>query len=1349
MKRFAILIIGIFLGGQLAAAAAPRYLFRQIDSNSGLPDNNVRNMLMLPSGLMCIQTSTMLNLYDGAASQSYAFNPIRIPYQEYAGLSYLYYDSRHRLWLTNRDHTWRFDLSRRQFEYDTGKLPAPCDLGQERIESFFLAADGDYWIISDAGRLWHCDPVTGVARSLEKPEALRSPLIMTQAGRIVWMLSLDGTLARYDTTLDRFTGLFRGIVTTAPALSSRMEMVADADGDLWILFDRELVRYDVATGTPERIRVVPLGTDDVYTSIAIDGSDNLWIGSAKSGVSILDAQTRAVRNLPWIELTNGRRIDHNTDISKIYVDPNDGVWIATLTEGVFYWHKDIFRLQTVNNATLERGRMPDESVKCLVEEPDGRILLGTIKGLLRYDPRTGRISVPYPELSDELCISLYRDCRDRIWLGTFHHGAYCIDRGRIRRYFHASMPSVDVSYHEATPNLNCVRSFYEDRAGDFWVCVYGGLGRFDPVSGSIRLLREDHPEVSRFMLTRGVCEVGEQLLVTSDNGRYLYDPRRDQVTFDAADPEQYVPCNQAAVDARGMVWLASSDGLHVTAPDGEKYRLTMREGLPSDNILGIAVDDLGNVWAATFSHLSRIKPIREGDRMTFAVSSYGAADGMTAGALFQHALAVGADGRLYAGGAHGFSIVDPSSLYQQSHNPRPVISSLRIFDRPVEVGAEYDGRCILPCELDQVGHIDLRHNETFLTFGFSNLNYTNPSHTVYRYKLENFDKEWTEIHARGTGSATYTLLEPGDYVFLVTAADNDTDWSRTCARVAFTIRPPFWKSSAALVFYTLLVLLMAVLGVWYTIRRLRRRAARRRHEERLRQKEEMDQMKFRFFTNISHELRTPLSLIILPLESIIRRTADDSPFRSQLLTIHRHASQLLSLVNHLLDFRKLEMHGERLNLTQGDIVQFVEGLVDTFSDAAREKEIDLAFDNRMAHSYMAFDATQFYKIVNNLLSNALKFTPKGGSVVVRLTQPGEQLMRLEVADTGVGIAEKDRAHIFERFYQSAQHGQPQGSGIGLCLVKQYAEMHGGQVGVESEAGRGSTFRVEIPMTLRAPENPRMEEEPATEAPVAVADEGRQRCRLLIVEDNADFRSYVAAELAAEFDVQQAADGEEGLRKAHKHHPDIIVCDVMMPRMDGFELCKRLKNDIETSHIPIILLTARADDQVRREGYEAGADAYISKPFNMEVLLARIRNLVEERRRRIRSFSSEADISPSQITVTPLDRKLIDRIMEHVERNIGNPNYSVEELSSDVAMHRMNLYRKLQSITGMTPSEFLRTMRLKRAAQLLAQDQALSVVEVSELVGFNTPKYFTRYFREMFGCTPSQYHARKRAEGQSA
>lgn len=352
-------------------------------------------------------------------------------------------------------------------------------------------------------------------------------------------------------------------------------------------------------------------------------------------------------------------------------------------------------------------------------------------------------------------------------------------------------------------------------------------------------------------------------------------------------------------------------------------------------------------------------------------------------------------------------------------------------------------------------------------------------------------------------------------------------------------------------------------------------------------------------------------------------------------------------------------------------------------------------------------------------------------------------MVLEVSDTGVGIPAGETEKIFERFYQSDNNRTGSiGSGIGLHIVKQYVEMHGGRVGAVSEPGQGATFRIEIPMDLGTAEGGDATEEIArvdTAANPPQPTEGTAATPgILVIDDHTDFRQYMAGELSQTYAVYQAGDGAQGLKAVRKHRPDVVICDVMMPNMDGFEFTRRLKSDIETSHIPVILLTARADDDIRRDGYETGADAYLTKPFKMEILEARIRNLIEERRRRISVFSSNIDVSASSITGTSIDEKLMQRIMACMERNMDNPEFSVEELSSEVGMHRMNLYRKLQSIAGMTPSEFIRTMRLKRAAQILRENSGLSVSEVSDMVGFNTTKYFTRYFREMFGMTPSQY-----------
>ena len=623
----------------------------------------------------------------------------------------------------------------------------------------------------------------------------------------------------------------------------------------------------------------------------------------------------------------------------------------------------------------------------------------------------------------------------------------------------------------------------------------------------------------------------------------------------------------------------------------------------------------------------------------------------------------------------------------------------------------------------------LKYNETEVSFAFTNLNYANPAHSEYLYRLEGFEKEWHPVTSAPLGQAHYTFLKPGKYTFLVRATNNGTDWSEPTA-LSFEVKPPFWRSRWAYLLYALL--LLGALGG--TVRYFRRLEMRRRREQaekdRRAREEELNQMKFRFFTNVSHELRTPLSLIILPLESLMKEKSGTGEY-ARLETMHRNAKSLLDLVNHLLDFRRLEMGGEKVHPVKGDFSEFVETVLDPFRIAAQEKGVSLDYKNETDNPFIAFDGAMMRKVVNNLLSNALKFTPKGGSVHVRLYDQDQGELALSVADTGIGIPKEEQKDIFDRFYRSGNAVDATGSGIGLSLVKQYVEMHGGTVSVASEPGEGSTFVITLPALQEAASDEDME------APTEMVREGRKH--LLVVEDNADFRQYLQDELSGQYLVSVAVDGQDALDRVSTERPDIVISDVMMPRLGGIELTHRLKEDIETSHIPVILLTARSSDEIRTEGYEYGADAYLTKPFRMEMLQARIRNLLEEREKRIRSFSGTAEVSPMHVTITTVDQKLMARITEKLEANLDNPEYSVEQMASDVGMHRMNLYRKIQSLYGMTPSEFIRTMRLKRAAQLLTDDPNLSVTEVADMVGFNTPKYFTKYFKELFGVLPSQYN----------
>ena len=1330
MHKSILTFLLTFVTAALYAGNTDEYLFRMLDTSSGLPDNNVRNMTMLPNGLMCIQTSSMLNLYDGASCRSYKYNAIEIPYTEYNGLNNAFYDNvENALWCTSRDNIWVFNFNTHNFEYDISSRLQKLGLkAGEQIKGLFLDNTGYYRIITQEGKLWSCDGF-GQAMSTPLPEGMSLPVEICQHMDRIWILSMNGKLAGYDPKLGNFRTLLDVPLKAPVEKSSRMEMDITSDGQIWIMYDKDLLTYDINNDRFTNISSIPSDSRDLYTTICLDRSDNLWIGSARSGISIRNKEDGAINNLPFINLTDGKKVYHHTDIAKIYVDDRDGVWIATQSEGLLYWHKDIIRLGTIDNRTLLKGNMNDESVKCMVEDVDGTILVGTIHGLLRYNPKTREMNVPFKELNDKLCISLYRDSKDRIWVGTFYNGAFCIDNGKIRQYKYQDT-SVEFSYHESQPNLNCVRSFHEDENGEFWISVYGGVGRFDTLTGDIRLIRDTHPEVRRFMIIRDICSRPDgKMLMSGENGRFLYVPSEDRVETNPESEECHKQTNQAIADNHGLLWIATAEGISVTDLKTDKsYYINEKTGLPAGNIMSIETDGFGNLWAASFSYISRIRPVADSNgEYSFSIATYGKEDGVESGAFFQKSVLKHSNGHIYFGGAHGICEVIPQKTYQDKADIMPLITSVNVAGKSLE---------------NWGNRITLNHDETFLTFEFSNLNYANPNHTVYMYKLGNFDKEWRRSTAAGPGTAQYTYLEPGTYLFMVKAADNDTDWSPT-ASVEIIIRPPFYKSVTAYTIYALLVVLFVTLFSLWQLAQTRRKIKENKEKEKQRQRENLDQMKFKFFTNISHELRTPLSLIILPLESIMKEM-EGSALMPKFQTMHNNANHLLSLVNHLLDFRKLEMGGEKLNLKSGNIREFIEGIVATFRDAAQKNNIILSFEDTLEKSMMVFDNVQMQKIVNNLLSNALKFTPEGGFINIKLSQSDEGMMILEVSDTGIGIPSKDIDQIFNRFYRSSNTELRTGSGIGLSITKQYVDMHSGSINVISEIGKGSTFTVQIPMNLQAQDIEESDTSSATQTSEAPSKDEAEilkeagRAQVMVVDDNPDFREYLVGELSEYYDVTSAADGRQCLDMLHSVNPEVIICDVMMPNVDGFEVVKAIKSNIETSHIPVILLSARTSEDIRLEGYETGADAYLTKPFKLDILLARVRNLIEDRNRRIASISKGMDLSPSEVTITTIDQKLMAKIMECIEKNMDNSDYSVEDLSSDVGMHRMNLYRKLQSIAGMTPSEFMRTMRLKRAAQLLKSDPNLTVSEISDMVGFNTQKYFTKYFKEMFGVTPSQY-----------
>ncbi|WP_234408709.1 ATP-binding protein [Marinilabilia salmonicolor] len=894
----------------------------------------------------------------------------------------------------------------------------------------------------------------------------------------------------------------------------------------------------------------------------------------------------------------------------------------------------------------------------------------------------------------------------------------------------------------------------------------GGLDLFDEDNDRFLHYRDgDLNSVnSNFILTMEEDSDGDLWVGTSYGVNVLH-KRTGRFSHIPANPGKQNALSHHIVlaileDQRGFMWFGTRNGLNMYNPETKEFRLFLeRDGLPDNNILNLLEDSQGNIWMSTLNGLSRLK-IRTGNEgPEYSFNNFDLLDGLQGREFNEHASFKTSNGELIFGGPDGFNLFDPSKIQRSTRIPQVRITGLRLFNKQVEVGEKVDRRVILQRPLFLSDTLELRHDQNVISLDFSGMGYFHPEKIKYQYFLEGFNQEWVAADAQNP-MATYTNLNYGTYRFRVRGQVGDDATYGGEAVLTVIIKPPFYATRYA---YGAYILLFAGLVVFFGfIVRRRERIKYQRQNELMEHKRihELDEMKIRFFTNISHEFRTPLTLILTPLEKLIG-DVKDAGIREQLKLVTRNARRLLGLVNQLLDFRKIEVQGIVLSRTKGDIVAFVREVAISFSDLFDTKSIRFSISSNVDSLTMSFDPDKMEKIVFNLLSNAFKFSQENGEVKLNIefSETSEKnsggVVRIAISDTGIGIPSEKQEKIFERFFQVGNRNtQNLGSGIGLAITQEFVRLHEGEIFLTSEPGQGSTFTVELPLTHEedtgVASDERIEVYNLRGRGKKIADKQEEdhseKPLLLIIEDNEDLRFYLKENLRRDYRIVEAADGDSGLEKARSVYPDIIISDIMMPGTDGVKLCRILKSESKTSHIPVILLTAKVSSEQEAEGLGAGADDYITKPFNYEVLELKIRKQIEIRRQfRAKLEKQHFEIEPGEIGVTSLDEKFIKKATRFVEKNIANTDLSVEIFSREMGVSRGHLYNKIVSLTGKTPTEFIRIMRLKRGAQLLGKSQ-LNVGEVAFKVGFNDPKYFSRYFKEEFGVSPSEYVKRIEKNG---
>jgi signal transduction histidine kinase/ligand-binding sensor domain-containing protein/DNA-binding response OmpR family regulator len=1353
---------------QEARAQTNQYKFERLGMREGLSHHNVNDLYKDSTGFIWIATSSGLNRFDGHSTKVFRNIPGDTSSLLVDDIQKIFPGPQGKIWLYTHAGNIVYDPRTEKFERTTDAFLKSISIFPGLITSISKDKQGNFWFIHYNSGLFRYSPKDNQTIRFEHRAADQSSISSMSMSGIeqdrngdYWVVHQNGIFEKLDHKTLKVTYRNDELMRRFGGELFEYVLMIDSDNELWLYNDRNYgcFRFNPSNGSIVTYNTsAPIRLNSNIVRGIVEGDDSvIWIATDHGGLNLLDKKTNQIQYL-----LHSDDDDHSlpqSSINTIFRDDEGIIWLGTYRNGVCYYHRNIFRFQLYRYHKSNPSGLPFGEVNAFAEDKSGNIWIGTNGGGLIYFDRKKNTFRQYRHnpkdpnsLSTDVIVSLLVDHEGILWIGTYYGGLNRFDGKKFMRYRHDPLNSRSIGddniweivedsnhnlwmgtlkagvtvynrsknefFHYRSGDVNSIHTMYvaslmEDRSGNMWIGTGYGLEILQKASG-------------RFV-------------------HYLNDPRNPETISNNGILALYE-------DSRGLVWIGTHGGLNLYNKEKNTFRsFQERDGLQHNFILTLTEDEDHNIWFSTPKGLTKIVVTGQPGAYSFSFKNFDQSDGLQTGAFHENAALKCASGELVFGGSNGFNIFQPKQLSMNSSNPKVLFTDFQIFNRSVAIGEKVNNNIVLSESISRTHHITLKPANNVFSIEFTALNFFHAEKSEYRYKLEGFSKEWLTT-GPNERKVTFTNLDPGDYTLKVIASNSEGKWNETPAVLKITILPPFWKTKTALVLYAMFIIGGLLFIRWLTLTKERINSKIRFERIEAQRMHELDLMKIKFFTNISHEFRTPLTLILAPVEKLLNQE-NDPEHTKQFQMIYRNARRLLNLVNQLLDFRKMEVQDIRLNASEGNIVGYIKDLVYSFSDLSEKKHITLSFNSQIPQLESFFDRDKVEKIVFNLLSNAFKFTPENGRVDVALAVKNfdrGDFIEIKVSDSGIGIPADTLDRIFDRFFQ---HEIPtsmvnQGSGIGLSITQEFVKVHGGFIEVESIEGKGSTFRIYLPLVplvhpsdIKSTEGVHDDEAEHEDAEDLTAE---SRPSLLLVEDNEDFRYYLKDNLKSTYQIIEAANGLQALEKANSHIPDLIVSDIMMPEMDGIEFCRKVKNDPNTSHIPVILLTARAAEEQKMEGFKSGADDYITKPFNFEILQARIRNLIQQREAIQKHFPKLLEVKASDIQVTTHDEKLIKSAIEIVENNLTNKDFSVEELSRQLGMSRVLLYKKLLALTGKTPIEFIRSIRMQRAAQLLEKSQ-YTVSEIAYQVGINNPKYFAKYFKEEYNMLPSNYAAEKRSK----
>ncbi|MCG2461497.1 response regulator [Flavobacteriaceae bacterium F89] len=1300
------------------------------NTKDGLVFNNVDHISEDDEGLVYISTGEGLNIFDGSEFTLFNLHNTDGFSNKVAQTIFL---KKGLILIGTRD--------KGLFVWDKlKKMIIPLILEKEPLESqvgittLFLDSSGQVWVGNDKGTLFSF-PLSDIDSNSSDYILSEAEEITTLSGAILTILEVDQTIliGSKGSKATRIRKANNNYIIDQPievAGAASINSIAFAKEILFLGTDKGL--FKLMGFAPHENKDVQTLTDSwklnstVIRSLSVH-RNSIWVGTEGLGIYNFTIDGKELEHFLY-DQRKQNNLNSNYVLTS-YIDRNNNLWIGTWFGGMNVIDLSEKNYSVVYDAENEKNLFSN-IIWAMARLPNGRIFLGTHgNGLGEYiaDRKNFKSVASNQEIKSIL--SLYYDPLTKLlFIGTWGNG--------IRVYDPNTHKLVNEKYDFELLNQDRIYSIARGPSNNLWIgSSENGLFRLSKDGLQLQKINLPNETAHNPMEIKSIASdsINRRVWAGSiKNG--LFSVNLDEggtiesvKQFESfADEDDKIYVDNLYIRNDGVLWILCRNGIGVLKSNENPKRHPLIDGCV---VTGMAADASGNLWASTHKGIFKMDP--EAVSATYTLSEYSCYD------LFYNPL----DNTIITATDDGLLKIKPDEPIRLPPFPTLMFSELHILNQTIVPQTEFHGQVVLPQNLNYCDTIVLPHNSQSFSISFNALAFTGKKKIRMIHRLNNFEKEWRKSNGI-SNVANYTNVPPGTYELEVKVGHDYLGWNPQSRKLTIIKLKPWWASPLAYLAYALCLAIIIYI-IFKEIRtRIQIKQAFKIEKIKQERNQELYQQKLSFFTNVSHDLRTPLTLIIGPLEEMLSNGEIEQKFQKKLMRMHKNGQMLLNIVNQILNFRKAESNIVDLELEQIDLNAFVENICSQFYELAQINDLDFEVSCPDEKLILIADSNKLESILINLISNAIKFTPKYGEVVVQVYSENDYIS-ISVMDTGIGIPKDELDSIFTRFYRSKKSEDLQGNGIGTTLVKKYTEIHNGKIEVHSVENEGTEFIVHFPIIHELSEYPHhvihsnpefsMDATPKIVSPSA----NPKKISVLVIDDSEDIRDYLKEILENEYKVYSADNGKEGLSVTNNNMPDLVITDIMMKGMDGTEVCNQIKSNLNTSHIPVILLTAKTSMDSKIEGFEKGADAYIEKPFNSKFLLTRVKKLIEQKEA-LKKKMLQSDNLLGEAKPQSVDERFIEKIIGHIETNISESEFSVQSLIENMNMSQDQLYRKIKALTGLSINHFIRLVRLKKAARLLAHGD-LTVSEVLFKVGFNNPSYFTRCFKAEFGVLPREYN----------